>query len=128
MARYEHLPIYKKAYDLTLYFEKLVRNFGRYHKYGLGEDLRRLSRRVVQNIRQANDAHDKTLLLLQNRNTLEELKLTIRLCRDLKAFPNANSYQHSVNLVIEIIRQNEGWLGTAMKKEKPESLMTGPPA
>ncbi len=31
MARYEHLPIYKK--DLTIYLEKIVRNFSRYHKY-----------------------------------------------------------------------------------------------
>ena len=35
MARYEHLPIYKKAMDLTIYFEKIVRNFARYHKYTL---------------------------------------------------------------------------------------------
>jgi len=35
MARYEHLPIYKKAMDLTIYFEKIVRNFSRYHKYAL---------------------------------------------------------------------------------------------
>jgi len=26
MARYEHLPIYKKAMDLTVYLEKIVRN------------------------------------------------------------------------------------------------------
>ena len=33
MARYEHLPIYKKAFDLFLYFEKIVRKFSRYDKY-----------------------------------------------------------------------------------------------
>jgi hypothetical protein len=36
MARSEHLPIYKAAYDLCLYLEQLVRGFSRYHKYGLG--------------------------------------------------------------------------------------------
>jgi hypothetical protein len=41
MAHYEHLPIYKKAYDLTLYFENIVRNFSRYHKYTLGTELRK---------------------------------------------------------------------------------------
>jgi hypothetical protein len=32
MAQTEHLPIYKAAYDLCLYFEQVVRNFPRYHK------------------------------------------------------------------------------------------------
>ena len=36
MARYEHLPIYKAALDLTVHFEKLVAGFSRYHKYTLG--------------------------------------------------------------------------------------------
>ena len=47
MARYEHLPIYKKAMDLTIYFEKIVRNFSRYHKYTLGSELREKSREIV---------------------------------------------------------------------------------
>jgi hypothetical protein len=64
MAQYEHLPIYKKAYDLTLYFEKIVRNFSRYDKYTIGTDLRQLSREVLRLIRRANDAEDKAALLL----------------------------------------------------------------
>jgi len=32
MAHYEHLPIYKSALDLCIYFEKIVRNFDRHHK------------------------------------------------------------------------------------------------
>ena len=36
MARYEHLPIYKAALDLTVHFEKVVAGFSRYHKYTLG--------------------------------------------------------------------------------------------
>ncbi len=38
MDRYEHLPIYKKAMDLTIYFEKTVRNFSRYNKYAVGSE------------------------------------------------------------------------------------------
>jgi hypothetical protein len=41
MARYEHLPIYKKAMDLAIYFEQVVRNFSRYHKYTLGSEVLR---------------------------------------------------------------------------------------
>ncbi len=48
MARYEHLPIYKKAMDLTIYFEKIVRNFSRYDKYTLGSELRAVSRDIVK--------------------------------------------------------------------------------
>jgi hypothetical protein len=47
MARYEHLTIYKKALDLTIYFEKIVRNFSRCHKYTLGSEVENKSREVV---------------------------------------------------------------------------------
>jgi len=40
MARSEHLPIYKAAYDLCLYFEQVVHGFSRYHKYAIGSHLR----------------------------------------------------------------------------------------
>ena len=47
MARYEHLPVYRAAMELVVYLEKAVRNFSRYQKYGVGSDLRDLSRQVV---------------------------------------------------------------------------------
>ena len=40
MARYEHLPIYRAAFDLAVHMEKIVRHFSRYHKYSLGTELR----------------------------------------------------------------------------------------
>jgi hypothetical protein len=43
MAQYEHLPIYKKAMDVAVYFEKIVKNFSRYNKYTLGSELREKS-------------------------------------------------------------------------------------
>ncbi len=61
MARYEHLPIFKEAYDLTVHLEKIVRNFSRYHKYTLGSDLRSQSRQVVSLIAQANMVRQSTL-------------------------------------------------------------------
>ena len=54
MARYEHLPIYKTAMDLTVYLEQVVRNVSRYHKYTLGTDLRQQSRELVTVIIRAN--------------------------------------------------------------------------
>jgi hypothetical protein len=40
MARTEHLPIYKSAYNPCLYAEQVVHGFSRYHRYILSADLR----------------------------------------------------------------------------------------
>jgi hypothetical protein len=110
MPRTEHLPIYKATYDLCLYFEQVVRNFSRYHKYTLGEDLRDGARRVLKLVVRANARRDKAPILHEIREELEELKAVLRLCGDVKAFPNFNSFEHSFGLVTEIAKQNEGWL------------------
>ncbi len=80
MARTEHLPIYKASYDLCLYFEQVVRNFSRYHKYTLGGDLRDGARRVLKLIVRANARRDKEALLFDIREETEELKVVLRLC------------------------------------------------
>ena len=71
MARYEHLPIYKKSMDLTIYFEKIVRNFSRYHKYTLGSELRDKSREVVGLIIKANSTVERLAILFELREGLE---------------------------------------------------------
>jgi hypothetical protein len=59
MARYEHLPIYRKAMDLTICFENIVRNFSRYNKYTLGSELREKSREIVELIIKTNPAYKR---------------------------------------------------------------------
>ena len=110
MARYEHLPIYKKAFDFTVYVENIVRNFSRYHKYTLGTELREQARGVVALIVRANNTRAKLPILLQLREALEQVKLTLRLCKEVQAFHNFNSFQVALNLVIDISRQTEGWI------------------
>jgi hypothetical protein len=110
MAKYEHLPIYKKAFDLNVYFEKIIRNFSRYHKYTLGTEMREHARIIVKLIAKANSKRDKREILLELREKIEELKLVIRLCKELKVFNNFNSFQESLNYAIDIARQNEGWM------------------
>jgi len=110
MARYEHLPIYKKAFDMAKYFDTIVRNFSRYNKYTYGTELRDISREILKGIIRANNAQDKVPHLLAIREKLEELKVVIRLCKELQVFPNFNSFQYSLNEVVDISRQNEGWL------------------
>lgn len=116
MAQYEHLPIYKKAFDLLLYFETIVKNFSRYHKYTHGSALRNLSREIVILIIRANNTADRLPVLQEVRLKLEELKVVIRICKELKAFANFNSFETSVNQVIDIARQNEGWMRSLADK------------
>lgn len=122
MARYEHLPIYKKALDVAVHFEKVAAGFSRYHKYTLGAELRNSSRGIVTMIVRANSAVDKATLLLALRDKLEELLLLMRLCKEVKAFKSFRAYQYAVEEVVAVCRQNEGWLKSAAKKyEGPES-------
>jgi len=97
MARYEHLPIYKKAYDLNVYFEKVVRGFSRYHKYTLGTELRNGAREMVKLIMQANNRTDKRPKLTELRELTEQMKLVLNLCKEVKAFNNFNSFQVAIS-------------------------------
>ena len=128
MAQSEHLPIYKRAYDLCLYFEKVVRNFSRYHKYSLGQDLRDGARRVLKLIVRANARRDKAPVLLTLREELEELKVLLRLCQDVKAFPNFNSFEHAITQVTDIAKQNEGWLKSQRQGYGPTGAGQNRPA
>jgi hypothetical protein len=74
MAQTEHLPIYKAAYDLCLYLEQIVRNFARYPKYSLGQDLRDGARRTLRLIVRANARREKVPVLLAIKNTTKETK------------------------------------------------------
>ena len=79
MAQAEYLPIYRWSYDLCLPLEQGVRSRSRYHKYTLGADLRDGARRVLKLIVRANARRDKTPVLLEVREEVEELRVVLRL-------------------------------------------------
>jgi hypothetical protein len=119
MARYEHLPIYKAALDMTVHFEKLVAGFSRYHKYTLGTELREASRGVLMQVLRANNAKDKAersteLLVLRDR--IEALLLAMRVAKEVKAFKSFAGYLHAVEQVGTVARQNEGWFKQTQAK------------
>lgn len=119
MARYEHLPIYKAALDMTVHFERLVAGFSRYHKYTLGTELREASRGVLMQVLRANNAKDKTersaeLLVLRDR--IEALLLAMRVAKEVKAFKSFAGYLHAVEQVGSVARQNEGWFKQTLAK------------
>ena len=110
MARYEHLPIYKTAMDLTVYLEQVVRNFSRYHKYTLGSELRQQSRELVTVIIRANSRWEKLPVLYELRERLEGLQVLLRIGQEVQAFQKFTAYGRAAELVVALSRQNEGWI------------------
>jgi hypothetical protein len=110
MVRYEHLPLYKTAMDLTMYIETVVRNFSRYHKYTLGTDLRQQSRDLVTVIIRANSQREKLPVLMELREWLEGLLVLVRICKEVRAVSRFEAYAQAAELAVALSRQNEGWI------------------
>jgi hypothetical protein len=58
----------------------------------------------------ANARRDRVAVLLELREQLEELKVLLRLGHDLKAFARFSAFEHATTQVVELAKQNEGWL------------------
>jgi len=110
MARYEHLPIYKAALDMAVYFERIVANFSRYHKFTLGSELRVLSHHVVLLVIKANNATDNIVQIRELLDALEELKILVHIAKEIKAFHSFNSFEMCVRHLDGVTRQSAGWL------------------
>ena len=110
MARYEHLPIYRATFELTLDVERTVRGFSRYNKYTLGSDLRQKARGLVEKVVEANGSLDRSRVLSELRREIEGFKLLVRLCEEAGAFTGPSAYLRMAEKVVGISKQNEGWL------------------
>jgi hypothetical protein len=127
MARYEHLPIFRAAFDLAVHVEKIVRHFDRYHKYGIGTELRERTRAVVERIIRANNAEaERAALLLELRMELEQLQVLIRLCHESGGFASTRAYLYLSEQAVGIAKQNEGWLKSVDKRpRRPPRQLSG---
>ncbi len=108
--KYENLPIYKASLDFCVYMEQIVRNFDRYHKYTIGTDLRENAKKILFLIHRANidtqnkEKHIKSLIF-----TVEDTKVLINLAKELKVYKSFKSYEHSLKLVVLVVRQAQAW-------------------
>ena len=119
MSFHENLPIYKKALDLAVYIETIAGNFSRAHKYTIGTDLRNSSKKALLLIARANCAKDKKECLLELRDSIEEIKILIRVSKELKVFRSFTSFEHITRLTMDVAKQCEGWL----RSQNPPPLL-----
>ncbi len=108
MANYLELPVYKAAYDLLLQIFSLTNNLTREYKYTLGEKLKNEITELLTNIYRANRIRSKVVYLEQARESLELVRLFIRILLDTKQI---SSKKHIfINQSIEkVSKQLAGW-------------------
>ena len=102
--------------DLAVYIENMVRGFSRYNKYSIGAELRGLSREALRLVISANSSEDKFVILIALRDTFEQLKVTILICKEVKAFKSFSSFQYAAEAAVNLSRQSEGWLKSVRRK------------
>ncbi len=84
MANYTELPVYKAAYDLLLQVFRFSANLAREYKFTLGEKLKNEITHLLICIYRANRVREKETLLLNARESLELVRLYLRILFDLK--------------------------------------------
>ena len=118
MNAYE-LPIFKSALELCVYVETIVKNQDKYHKYGIGSELREATRAMfylVSKIHRSKERRVELLQVLVDKG--EETKSIVYLSKELKAFKSFKQFEHSSKLTIEVCRQAEGWLKSSARVTK----------
>lgn len=110
---YDELPIFKSALDFVVYIETIVKGFEKYHKYTLGSDLRTYAQKMLFLVHRANISRGSRVKAIEElRDTCEEIKMLLRVAKELRAFKSFNSFEHSSKLIVAICRQSQSWLNS----------------
>lgn len=118
--------IWADAMQLAIEIETAVRGFPRYHKYTLGSDLRRQAAVVCRRVAQAARFPERRMAALEALvMAVEDLKITLQLAKEVKAFANFAQFQRVVELAVQVGKQSGGWWKQA-RSAAPRTA--GPPA
>ncbi len=111
-----NLPAHRKpaiwtdALQLATAIERAVRDFPRYHKYGLGSDLRRQAAHICRLVAQAARFPERRVLTLERLvMAIEDLKISIQLAKEVHAFTGFAPFQQVVELAVLVGKQSGGW-------------------
>lgn len=108
MARFEHLPIYKQSYYLFLEFSILVPDLPKKYKYLIGVRILDNLNDCLLKIIQINSRQNKGELFEDLILSFENIKIQIRLLKDLKLI-SSNKYFEFADKIVELLKQSEGW-------------------
>jgi len=109
MAKYEHLSIFQKSYDLMVRVYEETHNFSREYKYSLGQKIKDVCLELLNLIIIANSEREKKPYLKKANQQVDKLRIYIRLCHSLNII-GKKKYEVLSKYIDEIGRMAGGWL------------------
>ena len=108
MGLHYDLPVYKACYDLLLEIFQFTKDFSKEYKYTVGESLKKQTVDLLTLIFRANSRKDKEQVLQEARESIEVIRLFIRLMKDMHQISLKRFVQ--VNKKVEdVSKQLTGW-------------------
>lgn len=104
-------PIFTRTYDLLLWLLPQAARFPRAHRFGLGERVTRQALDFQETLLSAgySEQAGRREALRQADLQLAQLRLTLRLCKDLEVI-STGQYEHVASMLVEIGRLLGGWM------------------
>jgi hypothetical protein len=121
MAQYQHLPIYKQAYDVLLRTMTATKDFPREYKFTLGQKIKDELTELVVMIYRANTAMNKKQHIESILERIQAIQLLMRLCHDMN-----RPFEHESRLKDLLAQQAE--LNAALDLDKGERQAAEPAA
>ena len=103
-------PIWRDAQRLLVLVEEAVRRFPRYHKYALGNDLRRQALWICQLINRAwRDQRNRKRHVEHLVLAVDDMKLLLQTGKEIQAFASFVQFQSLAELAVGLGKQSGGW-------------------
>jgi hypothetical protein len=117
MSRYDHLRIFKSAYELCLLTYRLTHNFGKDHRYTLGERMKCVVHDMLDLLIETNSATDakKPEFLDVFSMKIERFRMYARISCDLKVI-TPGSLGKAEELLEDIETQAVAWRAWAKEQ------------
>ncbi len=109
------LPAIQLSYDLAKEMLTRVAKFPRDHKFTLGDRIAERVLDVLESLLGAAYSKDKIAWLEKAHRRLEEVRMLLRLSRELGPLSN-QGYEHVMVMVTELGKQVVGWRKQAEKR------------
>lgn len=113
----QDLVIYQKTYDFMLWLHPVVNKFPKSQRFVLGQRIELKTLDLIHSMVVANAERDKSATLKHASVELDELRILIRLAKDLH-FINIKQYGIAAEKLNEIGRLLSGWMSKFLRPAK----------